>query len=268
MLAPRGALRPLQPAVIALGAAGVSAGGAAALGFVAAPLATALSGVALIGVLGAVALASSRPDLGWFGDAVCRGLHPGRLALTIDDGPDPASTAQMLEALAAAKAHATFFLLLDRAQRHPELVQAIVAGGHEVALHGPAHDARFTILSPSKGAQQLRFAADALSALAGAPVRWFRPPFGAVSPRVYASAKAAGLPIAWCSVRTGDGGFSSPGTILRRCKNAVGTDIVLMHDGAGHARALLPEILADWDARGISVSTLSGAMIAPAEATL
>ena len=41
-----------------------------------------------------------------------------------------------------------------------------------------------------------------------------------------------------------------------------------MHDGAGHARTLLPEILADWDARGISVSTLSGAMIAPTEATL
>lgn len=253
-------MKPLQPAVAAFGAAGVTVGGAAALGLLGAPVATALGGVALAGVVGAVALASARPDLQWFGDALCRARHPGRIALTIDDGPDPASTAPFLAALAEARASATFFLLLDRARRHPELVRQIAAAGHEIALHGPAHDARFTLLPPARGAAQLRDAAAALSDLAGAPVRWFRPPFGAVSPRVYASAQAAGLPIAWCSVRTGDGGYASPRTILDRCRRAVGTDIVLLHDGPGYARALLGEILREWDDRGIAATSLTAAM--------
>ena len=257
-------MKPLQPALLALASAGITIGGAAALGLVGAPFATAAGGLALAGVLGTVGLASARPDLNWFGDAVCRARHPGRLALTIDDGPDPRSTPEILAALNAASAHATFFLLLDRARRHPDLARAIVAEGHEVALHGPAHDARFTILSPAAGAAQLREAADALASLTGGPIRWFRPPFGAVSPRVYASAKAASLPIAWCSVRTGDGGFASPRRILARCRAAVGTDIVLVHDGPGYARTLLPEILADWDARGIETSTLTAAMELPA----
>lgn len=253
-------MKPLQPALLAFGSAGVSAGGAAVLGIVSAPLATLVGGVAIAGVVGAVALASARPDLAWFGDALCRARHPGRLALTIDDGPDPVSTPTILAALAEAQAHATFFLLVDRARRHPELARAVVEAGHEVALHGPAHDARFTVLSAEVGSAQLRSAADELAQLTGGSVRWFRPPFGAVSPRVYASAERAGLPIAWCSVRTGDGGFVSPRVILARCRNAVGTDIVLMHDGRGYARTLLPEILADWDRRGIETSTLSAAM--------
>lgn len=253
-------MKPLQPAILAFGSAGLSIGGAAALGLVSASVATALGGVALAGVLGAVALASARPDLAWFGDAICRGRHPGRIALTIDDGPDPISTPAMLEALACANAHATFFLLLDRAEKHPALARSLVEAGHEVALHGPAHDARFTILPPSRGGAQLRAAADRLATLVGAPVRWFRPPFGAVSPRVYASAEAAGLPIAWCSIRTGDGGPASPRVILARCRGAVGTDIVLLHDGPGYARTLLPQILDDWDRRGIRASTLSAAL--------
>ncbi|MSP54658.1 MAG: polysaccharide deacetylase family protein [Myxococcales bacterium] len=253
-------MKPLQPAVLALGSAGISAGGAAAMGLISASLATALGGVALAGVVGAVALGSARPDLCWFGEAVCRAKHPGRLALTIDDGPDPVSTPPILEALAKANAHATFFLLGDRAERHAALARALADAGHEVALHGPAHDARFTVLPPARGAVQLLAAADRLSQLTGAPVRWFRPPFGAVSPRVYASASAAGLPIAWCSVRTGDGGFASPRSILARCAKAVGTDIVLLHDGPGYARSLLPEILEDWDRRGITASTLTSAM--------
>jgi len=256
-------VKPLQPALLAFGSAAVSAGGAAALGVISAPVASLVGGAALAGVVGAVVIASSRPDLGWFGDAVCRARHPGRLALTIDDGPDPVSTPAMLAALDRARARATFFLLVDRARRHPDLARAIAAAGHEVALHGPRHDARFTVLGPLAGAAQLREGAAELAALTGAPVRWFRPPFGAVSPRVYASAQAAGLPIAWCSVRTGDGGFVSPARILARCRNAVGTDIVLMHDGPGYARTLLPEILDDWDRRGITVSTLTAAMEAP-----
>jgi peptidoglycan/xylan/chitin deacetylase (PgdA/CDA1 family) len=232
-----------------LGAAGVLPGG----------LATSAALAALAGLVGAVTVASARPDLEVFGPCVRRGTHPGRLALTIDDGPHPVSTPALLAALAAEGARATFFVLADRVERHPELLRAMVAGGHEIGLHGMSHHPWYTTWSPAKGAAELRAAAKVLEAHGAPPVRWFRPPFGAVSPRVYAAAAEAGLAVAWCSVRTGDGGRIAPATLLARCARAVGTDIVLVHDGTETWRHL-PDALRDWDARGIRVSTLSEAL--------
>jgi peptidoglycan/xylan/chitin deacetylase (PgdA/CDA1 family) len=57
------------------------------------------------------------------------------VALTFDDGPHPTQTPRILETLRAHHAHATFFLIGDRAARHPEIVAAIRAGGHEIGNH-------------------------------------------------------------------------------------------------------------------------------------
>ena len=61
------------------------------------------------------------------------------VALTFDDGPHPEGTPAVLEALAAGGATATFFVVGEQVRRRPELVQRIVAAGHEVALHGDRH---------------------------------------------------------------------------------------------------------------------------------
>src|SRR3954452_8576895 len=52
-------------------------------------------------------------------------------ALTFDDGPAPESTPRLLEVLARHQAKATFFLVGERVEAHPHLVEAIIAGGHE-----------------------------------------------------------------------------------------------------------------------------------------
>jgi peptidoglycan/xylan/chitin deacetylase (PgdA/CDA1 family) len=57
------------------------------------------------------------------------------VALSFDDGPHPLHTQQVLNILAAHDAHATFFLIGQRARAHPEVVQAIKAGGHETGNH-------------------------------------------------------------------------------------------------------------------------------------
>src|SRR5947207_14914483 len=58
-----------------------------------------------------------------------------RVALTFDDGPDPASTPQFIEELDRLGWHATFFLLGEMVRRTPSLVGELVAAGHEVAVH-------------------------------------------------------------------------------------------------------------------------------------
>ncbi len=68
------------------------------------------------------------------------GAAEGTVALTIDDGPSPDSTPGLLEALKRANARASFFVVGVRAERHPELVQAMVDGGHDVLNHGYSHN--------------------------------------------------------------------------------------------------------------------------------
>jgi peptidoglycan/xylan/chitin deacetylase (PgdA/CDA1 family) len=74
---------------------------------------------------------------------VIRRLDPApglkRVALTFDDGPDPATTPFIIDALATAGAQATFFLCGVRVERHPDLVASLVAAGHEVFAHGWDH---------------------------------------------------------------------------------------------------------------------------------
>src|SRR3954449_4315951 len=61
------------------------------------------------------------------------------VALTFDDGPDPRGTPEVLEALARARALATFFVLGERVELEPTLLGRVLEGGHDVQVHGYAH---------------------------------------------------------------------------------------------------------------------------------
>ena len=63
----------------------------------------------------------------------------GCVGLTFDDGPTPETTPALLELLREAGASATFFLTGVRAAAAPELVGAIVTGGHGAFAHGWEH---------------------------------------------------------------------------------------------------------------------------------
>src|SRR3954470_11369550 len=59
--------------------------------------------------------------------------------LTFDDGPDEEVTPRVMDALEAADARGTFFVLGERVLEHPDLSREIEARGHELALHGMTH---------------------------------------------------------------------------------------------------------------------------------
>jgi peptidoglycan/xylan/chitin deacetylase (PgdA/CDA1 family) len=183
--------------------------------------------------------------------------EPARVALTFDDGPDPQATPAVLEALAAADVHATFFALIDRAEAHPDLVRRVVAEGHEVGLHGPDHR-RMTTLDPRALGDDLRAARIRLEQIAGTPVHWFRPPFGSQSVRTYLAARRAGLlPVVWTAWGE-DWVDQSPAQVADRVMAGLAAGgIVLLHDGlAGDPREpAQPDPLAD--VRGEIVARLA-----------
>ncbi len=73
----------------------------------------------------------------------------GEVAITIDDGPDPEVTPQVLSQLARNRAHASFFCVGERVERYPDLAQEIVRRGHTMENHSQRHRHTFSLLGPS-----------------------------------------------------------------------------------------------------------------------
>ncbi len=67
------------------------------------------------------------------------GASRNKLALTFDDGPDPEWTPQILDILKAKHVKATFFVIGENAEAYPQIVQRMVAEGHDVGNHTFTH---------------------------------------------------------------------------------------------------------------------------------
>jgi peptidoglycan/xylan/chitin deacetylase (PgdA/CDA1 family) len=85
-----------------------------------------------------------RANCRWFGPVVTRfRTRQKAVWLTIDDGPHPEDTPQLLELLKKHDAHATFFVIGRHVQKYPELARAILRGGHTLGNHTQTHPVLF-----------------------------------------------------------------------------------------------------------------------------
>jgi len=188
---------------------------------------------------GVYAYASMWPDSRLFGTALTAPKRPGELALTFDDGPNPAWTPRLLDILAAGKVKATFFVLGERAKLHPELVQRTAAAGHLVGNHSWDHP-NLAHSSPEVIREQLNRTQNMLEQIVGAPVKFFRPPYGARRPAVFRIAREMGLNVVLWNAMTSDWSDPSAQRIALRLTDRIeqlrqwgrAANIVL-HDG-GH----------------------------------
>src|SRR2546425_1442342 len=82
------------------------------------------------------------------------GFHPGAIALTFDDGPSWPWTGEILDLLARDSVRATFFIVGENAERHPDLVHRIWAEGHEIGNHTFTHP-NLAAVSPRRAQLEL-----------------------------------------------------------------------------------------------------------------
>jgi peptidoglycan/xylan/chitin deacetylase (PgdA/CDA1 family) len=171
------------------------------------PLATGiyagLGAAAALGLAaGGCAYAALWPGSRLFGEALIAPTRPHELALTFDDGPNPAWTPRLLDILATHQVQATFFLVGRYAEAEPELVRRIVAAGHLIGNHSWSH-VNLALTAASRVKEELTRTSQTLEQIAGVPVRYFRPPFGARRPVVFLIARSLGMvPVLWNAMTT------------------------------------------------------------------
>lgn len=154
------------------------------------------------------------------------------VALTFDDGPDPAVTPHVLELLARRGARATFFCVGRRAVDHPRLVEAIAGAGHGIGNHTWSHPNGFALMRPSAIEREIDRAQGALAGLARQTVTYFRAPAGIRSPLLEPLLAARGLRLVSWTRRGFDTVTRDPQVVARRIvANAVAGDVLLLHDG-------------------------------------
>jgi peptidoglycan-N-acetylglucosamine deacetylase len=189
----------------------------------------------------------------------------GRIALTLDDGPDPVVTPAVLRILAEHGARATFFCIGERARRHPALVQACIAGGHAVENHSDRHPVTFSLLGPSALTREISQAQQTLQLLSGQTPRFFRAPAGLRSPLLDPVLQRLGLQLASWTRRGFDTVTADAERVLARLTRRLSAgDILLLHDGnaaldrGGHPVLLtvLPQLLTVLRQRGLTPVTL------------
>jgi peptidoglycan-N-acetylglucosamine deacetylase len=189
------------------------------------------------------------------------------VALSFDDGPHPIFTPQVLDILQQHNAKATFFLIGERALRHPELVARIKAAGHEVGNHYFTHG---SILLHSD-ADFVRYLeqTEAVLGIAAGP-KFFRPPGGVARPRHLRLARTHGYECMLGSAYPHDP-LHPPVWYIRWlvAKNLAPGTIVILHDGVSNpTRSIqaLPQILTAGRRKGlsfVSIGTLRAAVEPP-----
>jgi peptidoglycan-N-acetylglucosamine deacetylase len=187
------------------------------------------------------------------------------IALTIDDGPDPVVTPQVLDLLDAYSVKATFFLIGERARQHPALTREIVARGHTVENHTQRHVHTFSVRGMPALAREIDAAQITLTELTGDRPAFFRAPAGLRNVLLEPVLQHLDLRLAAWTKRGFDTRERDPEIVAQRLlKDLAARDILLLHDanaaitndGQPILLAVLPRVIDEARRRGLRFVTL------------
>jgi peptidoglycan/xylan/chitin deacetylase (PgdA/CDA1 family) len=238
---------------------------------------------AITAVAGLTAYGAVYPRAQLFGPTICRTSSPRQLAITFDDGPNPAITPKLLDLLQRYDARATFFLIGRFVRECPDLVREISARGHVIGSHTDTHPNLFW-----SGAERIHdelfCSSDSIASIVGAMPRWFRPPWGMRNPWLAGAARELDMRVVMWTLLPGDWRAPSDEWLIARMQSIVSRvqhaerdagatgDVLCLHDGnhrqqngdRTHTLAALEHWLPRWRDLGLEFVTINDAVRAPA----
>ena len=196
-----------------------------------------LLGLGGLGALGLAYYNGQVPKSQLYGKTIFRNRDAGkRIALTYDDGPNPAYTPELLALLARHGAHATFFQIGKWVEREPALAKEVRDAGHAVGNHTFNHPT-LALCSTERVKEELRLCHEAsqaadieYSTVDGASL--MRCPWGRRRPGTLRAVKSAGyMPVQWSITGWDWAERKTADDIAGRCLKAREGDVILLHDG-------------------------------------
>jgi peptidoglycan-N-acetylglucosamine deacetylase len=187
------------------------------------------------------------------------------VALTFDDGPDPAVTPRVMDILESYHAKATFFCIGNRVERFPDVAAAIVERGHAIGNHSHNHPNLFAFYGPRAVAQEVGRAQEAIASATGQAATFFRAPVGIRGPFLEPCLAREGLSLVSWSRRGFDTVSRDAAAVTSRLTRGLKQgEILLMHDGSSARDSArrpvvleaLPRVLDALAARGLQVRPL------------
>jgi len=181
------------------------------------------------------------------------------VALTFDLSWGTNTYKPILKTLKAENIKATFFLSGPWAKTHPEIVQEIVKGGHEIGSHGHRH-VNYTSLSPAEIKKEVKLAEDSIKDVSGITTTLIRLPNGDYNKEVIKTLREIDYTAVQWSVDSLD--WKNPGeeTIYNRVTTKIHPGaIILMHasDTCKQTGQVLPKVIKELKRQGYTFTTIS-----------
>jgi peptidoglycan/xylan/chitin deacetylase (PgdA/CDA1 family) len=228
-----------------------------------------------VAAAGVVAWGAVAPWSELYGPTVRHTSSPRKIALTFDDGPNPAATPQLLDLFDRFQVRATFFMIGKFARACPDIVREISARGHLLGNHSDTH-ANLFFQTPAGIRDELGRCQDAISAATHSePPHWMRPPYGYRNPWLQREIRSAGIRgvVMWSKLCR-DWKPQRPQRLIERLARVALPDrplgdIVLMHDGDHralggdrlHVVAALEHWLPRWRDAGLEFVTIDSSAV-------
>lgn len=162
------------------------------------------------------------------------------VALTFDDGPNPATTNQALDTLSKYGIKATFFVLGKNVSGNEEILKRMKADGHVIGNHSWSHPV-LSKLSLDEAKKQVTDTEDALTKVLGSSSKLMRPPYGAITDDIR---KSLDLSFIMWDVDSLDWKSKNEAAILTEIQREVKNgSIILMHDIHAETVNALPKVI-------------------------
>lgn len=205
------------------------------------------------------------PNASWWARTVWRSDHNQHVALTFDDGPDPDSTLEIARILADHDIRAAFFVVGERAEKHPDVVAELHSAGHLVCNHTQTHAMSFHFSLWDTARRELRACNATIKSVIGHEPALFRSPQGFKNPALGDVLGELDMTAVGWQVRGLDSMRGDPDAITARIvRGAEPGGVIMLHDGSGYGGrvdrsgtiAALPRIIEGLRERGLEFTRL------------
>jgi peptidoglycan/xylan/chitin deacetylase (PgdA/CDA1 family) len=197
-------------------------------------------------------------QLGFFFKSVCSGDGGKKeIALSFDDGPDPAFTPVILDLLKAEGVETIFFCIGKKIPDNEGILRRIIAEGHLIGNHSYSHHHLFDLFSPEKMHDDLQEMNAITKALTGLTPKFFRPPYGVTNPNLKKAVEQGNYTSIGWNLRSLDTVIRDENRLLQKVlKRVKPGSLLLFHDTSETTVKILRRLIRELRENGYAIVRL------------